>query len=133
MAQSKGKAPKVQVVVTEDEPRVRPTADAAAFEASARVDAPAAQAGPASDVAATGSRAERVASWLSRTFPGNEHAAIGGLLGLLAAIMVFVVGIGKTLVVALLVFVGVTLGQCLDGNPKIINFARSIIEKYRSE
>lgn len=138
MTQTKGKTPKLQVEMT-DEPEVRQETvpedgEAAATHTEAEgVGTATISSSDASAADKASSRAERIASWFSRTFPGSEHAVFGGLIGLLAAILIFVVGIGKTLVVALMVLVGVTLGQCLDGNPRIVNAVRRVIEKYRSE
>ena len=69
--------------------------------------------------------------WLSRTFPGSEHAALGGLAGLLVALAVFLVGFWETLFVVLLMVVGVALGQYLDGDPKIVNFIRRFLAEGR--
>ena len=73
--------------------------------------------------------AGKVSAWVSRTFPGHENAFMGGVLGLLVAIFIFCVGIGRTLLIVLLVVVGVALGQCVDGDPKIIN----AVKKYFSD
>ncbi|MBS6400443.1 MAG: DUF2273 domain-containing protein [Atopobiaceae bacterium] len=62
--------------------------------------------------------------WVSRTFPGHEHAFWGGVLGLLVAVLVFWIGILQALVVAVIVLIGVALGQVADGDPKIINLIR---------
>ena len=69
--------------------------------------------------------------WLSRTFPGSEHAALGGMAGLLVALAVFFVGFWETLFVVLLMVVGVALGQFLDGDPKIVNFIRRFLAEGR--
>lgn len=69
--------------------------------------------------------------WLSQTFPGHEHAILGGLCGVLAAVLIFVVGFWQTLFVALLAVVGVALGQYLDGDPKLVNLVRRLISEGR--
>ncbi|WP_321972254.1 DUF2273 domain-containing protein [Paratractidigestivibacter sp.] len=68
--------------------------------------------------------AARVGDWVSRTFPGHEHAFWGGVIGALLAILIFWVGIGKALGVAALVLIGIAVGQAVDGDPKIINLLR---------
>lgn len=67
---------------------------------------------------------KRMGGWVSRTFPGHEHAFWGGVLGLLVAVLVFWIGILQALVVAVIVLIGVALGQVADGDPKIINLIR---------
>lgn len=69
---------------------------------------------------------EGVRAWLHETFPGHEHAVTWGFVGFLVAILFFIIGFWRTLVVLLLVFVGVTFGQVLDGDPKIINTLRGL-------
>ncbi len=71
-------------------------------------------------------------TWLSRTFPGHEHAVLGGACGLVAALMVFVVGFWQMLFVSLVVLVGIALGQFLDGDPKIVNFIRRVLADGRN-
>lgn len=63
----------------------------------------------------------KVSAWLGRTLPGHEHAFAGGVLGLVAAILVFCVGVLSTILIVVLVVVGIALGQILDGDPKIAN------------
>lgn len=67
---------------------------------------------------------QRVGNWVSRAFPGHEHAFWGGVAGLAVAVLIFTVGIFQALVVALLVLAGVAAGQLADGDPKIINAVR---------
>lgn len=69
---------------------------------------------------------EGVRSWLHETFPGHEHAVTWGFVGFLVAILFFVIGFWRTLLVVLLVFAGVAFGQVLDGDPRIINTLRRI-------
>lgn len=64
--------------------------------------------------------------WVVRTFPGHENAFLGGLLGFVAAILVFAIGFWQTLFVALLVLVGVGVGQQMDGDPKLWNAVRQL-------
>lgn len=149
MAEGKTKAPRLQVDVAEDAnaqqsaPREAAASEAAdelttaAAPSANAVEEEAAPLGasaePAATEAAPSSRLSAAASWLSRMFPGNEHAVVGGLAGLLVAVMMFVAGFWKTLFVVCMIVVGVTVGQCLDGNPKIIEFVRRVIRELRSE
>ena len=66
----------------------------------------------------------RVGGWVSSTFPGHENAFWGGVLGFVFGVLIFWVGLFKAVVVAVLVLVGVALGQAADGDPKIINLFR---------
>ena len=51
----------------------------------------------------------KASAWVSRTFPGHENAFLGGVCGVLVAI-----------VMAVLVLIGVAIGQQADGDPKIL-------------
>ncbi len=64
----------------------------------------------------------RAWAWVRSSVRGHENATLFGLVGLLAAILVFVIGPWKTLFIAVLVTLGVAFGQMLDGNPRIFNF-----------
>lgn len=69
---------------------------------------------------------EGLHTWVHETFPGHENAVIGGFVGFLVALLFFVIGFWRTLLVVLLVAVGVAFGQVLDGDPKIINTLRGL-------
>jgi len=99
-----------------------------------QAEAPDAASDRVDEPAPTPSQREQAASaargplaWLSRTFPGHEHAVFGGLVGLLVAVSVFVFGFWRTLFVAALVVVGVAVGQYLDGDARIVRVLRRII------
>ena len=77
-----------------------------------------AAAGSGTDPAAVGF--SRVSAWVSKTFPGHENAFWGGVLGLLAAIVLLAFGIFKTLILVVLVVAGIAVGQLVDGDPKLI-------------
>lgn len=113
--------PVVEEQPTADVPPAEEAATAAPKSTGATADAPA-SAAPKGPFA-----------WLAKAFPGHQNAVLGGLCGLVVAILFFAIGFGKTLFVCLLVFIGVTLGQCLDGDPKIINFLRKLILEARNE
>ena len=75
------------------------------------------------DSGAAGSAAagfSRVSAWVSKTFPGHENAFWGGVLGLVAAVVLLAFGILKTLIVVVLVVAGIAVGQLVDGDPKLI-------------
>ena len=72
-------------------------------------------------------------AWIERIAPGHVNAVLGGFAGLIVALMVFVVGLWQTLFVCALVVVGVAVGQYLDGDPKIVNMLRSLLEDERGD
>lgn len=67
-----------------------------------------------------------VTSWVHHTFPGQEKAFWGAVVGLVAAIAFLVVGPWPIVVIAVFVLVGVAAGQALDGDPKIVNVLRHL-------
>lgn len=72
-----------------------------------------------------------LAAYLTRFAPNHENALLGGLMGLIVAVLMFVAGFWRTLFVVVMVTVGVAIGQYLDGTPKIINFIRRVIAEFR--
>lgn len=70
-------------------------------------------------------------SWLGARFPGHENAALGGIAGLIVALLIFFVGFWQTLFVALMVCVGIAVGQLLDGDPKIIRALKKLLDNLR--
>lgn len=68
------------------------------------------------------------AGWVHNTFPGHEHAFYGGVIALLLALLVFLIGLPRVLLICVLVFVGVAVGQVLDGDPKIIRTIRGLFD-----
>lgn len=74
---------------------------------------------------------ERASAWVRRTFPGHENAFVFGVIGFLIAIFIFVIGFFQTIFVAILVLVGVAIGQQIDGDPKIINALRHLLNNDR--
>ncbi len=71
----------------------------------------------------------RTSQWFEQTFPHSKNAVIGGLCGLLAALLLFSIGLFKTLVIAVLVLVGVAAGQYLDGDPKLVKAVQNLMKK----
>ena len=93
----------------------------------ANEDMPASEPRSAGDAVREG--ASRISAWVSGTFPGNERAFWGGVVGLLAALVFFAIGFWRTVVIAVLVLVGIAVGQVLDGDPKIVNALRHIFTR----
>ena len=71
----------------------------------------------------------RFLAWVRRTFPGQEKAFWGALIGLVAAVVFLAVGPWPLVVIAAFVFVGVAAGQVLDGDPKIVNTLRHLFNR----
>lgn len=101
---------------------VAPSEDAAAAAPEEQAQAPQQEQEPAHERPSAGA-----IGWVSRMFPGNEHAVYGGIVGLVMAVLIFVVGFWQMLFVSALVVAGVALGQALDGDPKIIKVIRRLI------
>ncbi len=119
------KTPKAKVELRADSPvsAVKPAqASQAGAGAGMGVDvgAPGAEKNPADATAYT----RRVSSWVSRTFPGHEKAFWGGVCGLLVALILFAIGLLRTIIVVVLVGLGVALGQMADGDPKLVKLVR---------
>lgn len=113
MAESdKSPKPKVELGTPVPAPKTQ-TDDGAKGKAGAG-----AAAGSGTDPAAAGF--SHVSAWVSKTFPGHENAFWGGVLGLLAAIVLLAFGIFKTLILVVLVMAGIAVGQLVDGDPKLI-------------
>ncbi len=71
----------------------------------------------------------RTSRWFNQTFPNSKNAVIGGVAGLLLALLLFSIGLFKTLVIAILVLVGVAVGQYLDGDPKLVKAVQNLMKK----
>lgn len=71
----------------------------------------------------------RFSAWFSSTFPNSRHAVIGGACGLVVALLLFTIGVFKTVVIALLVTLGVACGQYADGDPKLVNLVRELMRR----
>lgn len=70
-----------------------------------------------------------IASWMQETFPKHKNTIAGGACGLLLALLLFWIGLFKTVVIAALVVIGVAAGQYLDGDPKIARAAKNLMNK----
>ena len=120
------------------QPKAAPKATAKRSAAVAVETEPVVDEAPARETSAPAPQKSKLSSamrnpsgWLQGSFPGHEHAALGGLVGLVLALCVFLVGFWQTLFVSVLVVVGIAVGQYLDGDPKIINFIRRLIAEAR--
>ena len=51
------------------------------------------------------------------------------MTGLVVALLLFTIGVLKTLAIAILVVVGIACGQYLDGDPKIVRFIQNLMKK----
>ena len=106
-------------------------------EKDAQQEAPAAEAAAAKPAAGEGRSVGSalrdgmgvISAWVRRTFPGQEKAFWGALIGLVAAVVFLAVGPWPLVVIAVFVFVGVAAGQVLDGDPKIVNTLRHLFNR----
>ena len=71
----------------------------------------------------------RLSTWFATTFPHSRNAVLGGICGLVVALLLFSIGLLKTLVIALLVTIGVACGQYADGDPKLVNLVRELMKR----
>lgn len=71
----------------------------------------------------------RLSTWFATTFLHSRNAVLGGICGLVVALLLFSVGLLKTLVIALLVTIGVACGQYADGDPKLVNLVRELMKR----
>ena len=74
-----------------------------------------------------------MSSWVHQRFPGHEHAFLGGVIALVVALLVFIIGLPRMLLICLLVVVGVALGQIADGDPKIIRAIANLFNDDRDQ
>lgn len=93
--------------------------------------APAPQQAPAGEPFSPTKAAGKAGAWFKRTFPGHENSVIFGLIGLVAAILLFVVGVWRTLIITLFVVTGVAIGQVVDGDPKILRALQRLFSERR--
>ena len=73
----------------------------------------------------------KVVSMFDGVAPGHSNTIIFGIIGVIAALLLFSVGFWRTLFVVVMVTIGVAIGQYLDGTPKIIDFIRRVIAEFR--
>lgn len=70
-------------------------------------------------------------AWLHTTFPGREHAVIGGVCGLIAALLIFWIGVWRVLLIVVCVAVGVAFGQLFDGKPRLLKLIKDMFRDKR--
>lgn len=91
----------------------------------------------AADANAAGAQTPRtkldITGWVRRTFPGHVHAFWGAVLAIVVALLTFAIGLPRMLVIAILVVIGIALGQVLDGDPKIIRTIRDLFSGDREQ
>lgn len=90
---------------------------------------PASQPASGPEPAAQPGAFARASHWLDETFPNSRNAVLGGVAGLVVALLLFTIGVLKTLIIAILVVVGIACGQYLDGDPKIVRFIQNLMKK----
>ena len=73
--------------------------------------------------------AQKAADWLNDIVPGHGNTILFGIVGLILALLVFEIGVWRSFVVLVLVVGGMTFGQYLDGDPKILRFIRDLLKK----
>ena len=59
----------------------------------------------------------------------HKGAVLGGLLGLIIAVLILIIGFWKALLVLFLVGVGIILGMAIDGN----NMIKNSIDRFKSK
>lgn len=69
---------------------------------------------------------EGVRSTIEGVFPGKSNTVLFGVIGLIAALLLLSVGFWRMLIISIFVFIGVAVGQTLDGNPKLLNWIKDL-------
>lgn len=156
-----GERPAVKKTIVVEQPEVeQPVAQRSAVKASVVVEQPKAEqpvqeqmpleAGHATEqVSASDTSAKTAAApnadghlnrarmsatdWVHKTFPGHEHAFWGGVLALFIALLVFMIGLWRVLFIGIVVVIGVAVGQVLDGDPKLVNAIRNLLDSERGQ
>lgn len=59
----------------------------------------------------------------------HKGAFLGGLLGLIIAVLILIIGFWKALLVLLLVGIGIVLGMAIDGN----NMIKNSMDRFKSK
>ena len=85
----------------------------------------------ASDEGASAKARPSLTAWVRRTFPGHVHAFWGAVVAVVVALLTFAIGLPRMLLIAILVLIGIALGQVLDGDPKIIRTIRDLFSSDR--
>ena len=69
--------------------------------------------------------------WFKATFPGRQHSVMGGICGLVVALLIFGIGFWRTLFIVICVAIGVAIGQFFDGNPRVVRAVRKVFSDNR--
>ena len=72
-----------------------------------------------------------VSRWLKATFPGHQNSVMGGICGLIVALLIFGIGFWRTLFIVICVAIGVAIGQFFDGNPRVVHAVRKVFSDNR--
>ena len=126
MAQDTSERPVTRIEGTPGQPAAAPRVQDAPQRPAAEPQPPAQGPAPSTPQPSVPARLSR---WFAQTFPTSQNAVIGGLVGLLLALLLFTIGILKTLVIAVLVVAGVAVGQYLDGDAKLIRIVQNLMKK----
>lgn len=59
----------------------------------------------------------------------HPHATLYGIIGFVLAVLILVIGLWDTIVIAVFVFVGVTVGQMRDGDNALVNRIRRMFDR----
>lgn len=72
-----------------------------------------------------------VSRWFTTTFPGHQNSVMGGICGLIVALLIFGIGFWRTLFIVICVAIGVAIGQFFDGNPRVVHAVRKVFSDNR--
>ena len=60
----------------------------------------------------------------------HPHTVLYGFIGFVLAALILILGLWNTIVIAVFVFVGATLGQVRDGDNAIVNFFGKLFDRH---
>ena len=60
----------------------------------------------------------------------HPHKVLYGFIGFVLAALILILGLWNTIVIAVFVFVGATLGQVRDGDNAIVNFFGKLFDRH---
>lgn len=73
----------------------------------------------------------KVVSMFDGVAPGHSNTIIFGIIGVIAALLLFSVGFWRMIVLVLFILVGVAIGESLDGDPRIINMVKGFFNSKK--
>lgn len=62
----------------------------------------------------------------------HPHSVMYGLIGLAVAILILTIGLGATLLLAVLAAIGVAIGQYRDGDARVKTAVNRLIKRFNS-